>query len=742
MDPKKGNIDEEFTFTAEYTHDEPPQVIKVEIDGVNHTMVEKDIADIIYQDGKEYIHTTYLPIGGHSFRVFGEVTGENLLVSQKIFSPWVNVSLGGPQAFPTSGYVTTPFKFAVNYGSTNNLAPDQLYMMANGVKYDLTRTSPTPNYIKGDVRFETTIYGMDLMPSPVIYSYHVVTGPDTYSIGPFNIEGPSDEEVVLSGVVRDPTGAPLGGVTVDLEPGPETISDGSGHYHLTTFKATKYQGSYRKEGFLDRSYEVDILNNRNLDMVIEPLPRGGIVTGSVRFFQDDMMDPVIDAEVNLTGQFFSAMTMTDVNGRLEFLDVPAGAGYSLSVKGSRYIPQVIEISVVDGVKNWNNITLIERDMGVAISPDPAVEPVSVDGRFQIFFPLPPRVSTVSVFLINSSSEVMMNIENSSTMNEVDIRSSHPLLFNSGYDLVVKEGVMDISGELMVWRDIHFPLETEEQTSLEVPVTDPSPDQMGVPLNRTITISWGIGLDQSTFSFSLIDLDSQTDDISTTVSFSDSVDWEDSGRTDTIISIDPGNFSYGTRYGLEVSSGLEDILGNRVMSQPFSMEFSTVNEPDSDGDGHYDSTDRFPDDPDEWADRDNDGYGDNRADQFPDDPTEWLDTDGDGVGDNTDIDDDGDGMPDQWEIDNGLDPLDPSDAFLDNDGDGYDNVEEYRGGTDPNDKGDKPGKGSQIGFETWMLISAIVIALIMVGLAVLVFSGTIIKRDRALEKVPSSDRSEE
>ena len=59
----------------------------------------------------------------------------------------------------------------------------------------------------------------------------------------------------------------------------------------------------------------------------------------------------------------------------------------------------------------------------------------------------------------------------------------------------------------------------------------------------------------------------------------------------------------------------------------------------DGDG-YISDDLFPYDPTQWADRDNDGYGDNpdgnNPDAFPDDASDWKDTDGDGIGDNADI----------------------------------------------------------------------------------------------------------
>ena len=44
------------------------------------------------------------------------------------------------------------------------------------------------------------------------------------------------------------------------------------------------------------------------------------------------------------------------------------------------------------------------------------------------------------------------------------------------------------------------------------------------------------------------------------------------------------------------------------------------------------------------------------DLFPNDPNEWADNDGDGMGDNQDPDDDNDGMTDVWEIAYGLDPL--------------------------------------------------------------------------------------
>ena len=70
-------------------------------------------------------------------------------------------------------------------------------------------------------------------------------------------------------------------------------------------------------------------------------------------------------------------------------------------------------------------------------------------------------------------------------------------------------------------------------------------------------------------------------------------------------------------------------------------------PDADGDGWSDEGDIYPADTLQWADNDQDGYGDNyyfdlngaqlhmnqTGDAFPDDASQWNDTDGDGWGDN-------------------------------------------------------------------------------------------------------------
>ena len=103
------------------------------------------------------------------------------------------------------------------------------------------------------------------------------------------------------------------------------------------------------------------------------------------------------------------------------------------------------------------------------------------------------------------------------------------------------------------------------------------------------------------------------------------------------------------------------------------------DPDDDGDGVGDNSDAFPLDSSEFLDTDLDGIGNNAdtdddgdriedsLDLFPLDGREWQDTDGDGLGDNADPDDDGDGVEDRFDAF----PLDALE-FLDSDGDGVGN----------------------------------------------------------------------
>ncbi len=87
------------------------------------------------------------------------------------------------------------------------------------------------------------------------------------------------------------------------------------------------------------------------------------------------------------------------------------------------------------------------------------------------------------------------------------------------------------------------------------------------------------------------------------------------------------------------------------------------------------------------DSDGDGVNDN-GDVFPNDPNEWADNDNDGIGDNADTDDDNDGMSDNYENQYGLNPL-VGDAAADLDNDGFTNLQENEYSTDPSDPNSFP-----------------------------------------------------
>ncbi len=107
----------------------------------------------------------------------------------------------------------------------------------------------------------------------------------------------------------------------------------------------------------------------------------------------------------------------------------------------------------------------------------------------------------------------------------------------------------------------------------------------------------------------------------------------------------------------------------------SCDNSSSESTDLDNDGIINDIDKFPSDPTEWLDTDNDNIGDNtdtdidgdnilnEADAFPLDVTEWLDTDNDTIGDNTDPDIDGDNILNEVDVF----PLDASE-WLDTDND--------------------------------------------------------------------------
>ncbi|WP_455392096.1 Ig-like domain-containing protein, partial [[Eubacterium] cellulosolvens] len=104
----------------------------------------------------------------------------------------------------------------------------------------------------------------------------------------------------------------------------------------------------------------------------------------------------------------------------------------------------------------------------------------------------------------------------------------------------------------------------------------------------------------------------------------------------VLNFNPNSdLNYKTTFEVTLAATATDLAGN-PLTEVYRWEFTTLPEPikekDTDGDGHPNTDDAFPEDPNEWLDTDGDGYGEN-SDDFDSDPTQWRDSDGDGYGDN-------------------------------------------------------------------------------------------------------------
>lgn len=107
----------------------------------------------------------------------------------------------------------------------------------------------------------------------------------------------------------------------------------------------------------------------------------------------------------------------------------------------------------------------------------------------------------------------------------------------------------------------------------------------------------------------------------------------------------------------------DVDGDGAFGQS-DVNVVTSGGTDTDGDGHLNDQDKFPEDPNEWEDTDGDGVG-NNGDNCPMVANaDQDDYDNDNLGNSCDPDDDNDGLSDSEESQAGTDPLNP-----DTDGDG-------------------------------------------------------------------------
>ena len=755
VNPAKGNTSTLFTYSVEYVYDKMPEIIRVEIDGENHTMYEQDPTDQVTEDGKDFIYRTTLPPGNHEYRFLCEVDDEKAEVPDPdnhtaARGPWVNVTLRYASMSPFTGYVTSNFEIKVNYGSTKNLHPDEIYVTIHGKKFHMEQYSQTPIYTSGNVEFLTTVAGFEMIPSPVNLSFYCSVDGDEVNYGPFEVKGPSMAMGNLTGNVTDPDGEPVEGAIVSLTPGQgvNTTTGPDGSYLIRTYEGRRYTLTCSKGGYYNTTYRQSINVNgneeRTLNIDLRPLPEMGTVSGTVLGSNGDSPAPMDGAEVKLSKGSFSRIARTGSDGRYEFTDVDPGSDYLLEASSPRHVNSSLSIDVGEGEHVVVNVTLQEKEQPFTLIPTPGGGPIPVDTEFEILFPAPVNISTLVPELKIGEEAVPHQMVLDREMTNVTIIPDDSLLFNETYRLRIQPEVRSVSGEVMVWRMVDVTYETELQPSGEKIAVSPSPNSMDVPLEAEMTIWFDIALDPSSLDFGLYKVYPVEKSVDASLTeVANSFNRSDSNRSSCRVTISPDeDLEYGTQYFLLIREGLEDLYGRELLEDDYLLEFTTVPEGDTDCDGFPDSADSFPEDPSAAVDSDGDGYPDSWLgdysgspvdqdlilDAFPDDPSAWLDTDGDGKPDSIkgesvtglvpDDDNDGDGMPNEWETKYGLDPADPGDAHEDLDGDGVSNVVEYMDGTDPTDSSDHRDSGAN---DAYLPVTVgIIVILILIAAAVIFF----------------------
>ena len=753
VDPLKGNTFTIFTYTVQYVYDKMPDSIKVEIDGVNHTMSELDPSDQITEDGKDFVFETTLEPGNHEYRFLGEVDDEVMESPDPknhttIRGPWVNVTLRYATINPWEGYVTSSFDIKINYGSTKNLPPDEIYVTIHGERFNLTRYSQTPIYTSGNVEYIAKVKGFDMIPAPLDLTFHCSVDGDEISYGPFRIKGPSMSMGNLTGNVTDSKGVLLEGATVSLRNGPTVVTGPDGRYDMRTYEGRQYTISCSKEGYYNTTYKnsANIYGNENttINFVLESIPEKASVTGWVFGSHDGETYPLEGALVTLTGPGFEKIVESDSEGEYGFTGITPGRGFTLKATSGRFMDASLEFDIGSGSRLVKNLTLTEREQPVGFEPLPTEGPLPVDGSIKILFEESVNISTLDVDLMNGGMSIPYEIFLGHDRKNVTLVPEEDLLYNETYRIRINPLVLSIGEEELVWREIEISYDTEIQPPGGLIAVNPSPDSTDVLTDTTISVWTDIALDLETLGFELfkwdpIEVGVQAD----LVDFQNRFNLSRSNRSSCVFTVKPrGDLEYGKHYVLVINDTLRDLYGREVLDENFMLEFTTESEGDRDGDGFPDSRDSYPDDPSVAEDRDGDGYPDSWIgnysgspldedlvlDDFPDDPSAWLDTDGDGKPDTIigesitglepDDDNDGDGMPNEWEEKYGLDPADPGDAYGDLDGDGVSNVVEYLDGTDPSDPSDNKKNGDSPSYA--LVTAGIIIILVIIAAAVIFF----------------------
>jgi hypothetical protein len=718
--PVYGDTGTTFTYSVVYTYNKLPDIVKVMIDGTDHTMQEEDPLDVIAEDGKKYVYLTKLSIGDHGYNFtarYGDFVAKytdyyqdpqdpKRSLERPFRGPWVNITLNTEVMSPLEGYVTTDFRFSVFYGSAKNLPPDEIVAVINNVTYDMAQSSNSAIYYTGRIEFFVRVLGFDLLMPPVNLTFKCRQGGDSLSLGPFHFKGPSTEMGTLTGNVTDQDGSPIEGAVVTIDPGiGQAITGPDGSYSIQSYEGFGYRVSCSAQGLMSKTYSnVDIapMTDKKLDIILYPPPIGAILSGYVLTDINGNRTPLGGIRVSLAGDTYVNSTITNGSGGFKMGFIPGGEGYALSVSEDPYTPFMAIFNIQENQIIHKEIVLTEREAAVSILPLPGDVPLDV--VFNLTFDSPVNISTVDISLDPPVTTARVL---STDMTYLRVIPQEGLWFAMNYTLTLYSGVRNTSGNLIVWKPLSWTYRTHLQSPGSVQ-TDPAPDSIDVPLNPQISFTFTIGIVENTLDISLVRSDNRSDLLSMNKTVTLYRNETDHYRSWAVLDVTCGPLDYGKDYIMTISDGLLDIYGRAVFDSPYNLEFTTIDEPDADEDGYPDSVDEFPNDPLYHSDRDDDGFAD-EIDAFPDDKNEHLDTDGDDIGDGSDPDDDGDGMPDEWESQYGLDPLDPQDAFDDPDGDGYNNVDEYNAGTAPNDRSDHPKE--KVG-TLWIWIALALVALLI------------------------------
>ena len=169
VSPSSGYATTTFTYTVTYkdVDNDPPEYVKVQIDGVSWYMSKANPSDNDYTDGCVYTYSTTLNKGSHTYEFkasdgdihaylpddYGYYNGPTVYNSGPVLSS------GGVS--PSSGSSTTTFTYTVTYTDADNDAPSYIRVYIDGNYYGMSKQDPgDSDYTDGCIyTYSTTLGG-------------------------------------------------------------------------------------------------------------------------------------------------------------------------------------------------------------------------------------------------------------------------------------------------------------------------------------------------------------------------------------------------------------------------------------------------------------------------------------------------------------------------------------------------------------------------------------------------------